>query len=440
MYDCSSEFEHFFSNKIFMSQQDKQAVISAKDLNCDFLRHGIAKLRENHSDVPFIQEIFEQGSQVMHTMIRDASQEYDIDVAVVFNKNGINVTDDRLKKIVRDALNLSNRNFNIPPQIRKNAVTVWYNAGYHIDFAIYRRSLDSMGKPYYEHLGETWSSRDPRQFTKWFNNQVSLRSPAFSSHVDENQLRRIVMFFKYFCRSRSGWSLPGGIVLTTLATKFYVPDNFRDDVSFYRTIEQIYRHLMKSSDNLIVYNEAENYRPQPLITSEKHIKQMQRLKEKLDEFFPKLSILNSAICTEKQAINAWNVFFNNTFVSDNQLTEHLSATTNENSPYRLIASIGKETEDVIYENNVPSNSKKYPRGLSIRFELRAPYVGGEKITWIVDNTGDEAAMAGSLHYSVANNSRIFWRHLEYKGKHKLTCQISRVGFRTVELKYIVNIA
>ena len=204
MYDCSREFDQFFHDKIFMSRQDKEDVVEAKNLNCALLKQGLDKLREVSSEVPFIQELLEQGSQVMHTMIRDASHEYDIDVAVVFDKNRINVTDDRLKKIVYDALNLPNRTFIIPPQIRKNAVTVWYNSGYHIDFAIYRRSLDSMGKQYYEHLGEKWSPRDPRQFTNWFNHQVSLRSPAFSSCVGENQLRRIVMFFKYFCRSRNG--------------------------------------------------------------------------------------------------------------------------------------------------------------------------------------------------------------------------------------------
>lgn len=442
MYYCHNKFETFFYDKIFMSKKDRDDVIAAKDLNCELLNQGLRKLRENNSNIPYIRECLVQGSHAMHTMIHDALQEYDIDMAIIFDKDDINMTDDELKKMVCDALTISKRNFNIPPQIRKNAITVWYSSGYHIDFAIYRRFRTSNGKYCYEHLGEVWQTRDPRAFTNWFNNNVTSRSPLLSSSVEPNQLRRIVMLLKYFCRSRNGWSLPGGIVITALATKFYVPDSKRDDVSFYKTIEQIYEYLKENDEHLIVKNESEPSCPR-LIYTDKHIRKMRWLREKLSYYFSKLSILNDISCTEKEAIDAWNTFFNNTFLSTSLLEDRQNISlTNDVSycGYSLYANIGKEKEDEIYQQNVPNNYKTLPKGLSIKFILKGPPCANEKITWIVKNSGDEATEANALEYSVANNSRVFWRHLGYKGKHKLICQISRPSFRLINLEYIVNVA
>ena len=440
MYDCNDKFEAFFNDKIFMSRKDKEDVIAAKELNCELLKQGLEELRKSNAKIPYVKETLVQGSHATHTMIHNAAQEYDIDIAIVFDKSDIQLTDNELKRMVCEALTKSKRNFNIPPQIRKNAITVWYNNGYHIDFAIYRRVIDLDGQYNYEHLGETWSSRDPRAFTQWFNNVVKSKSPSSSAYVQPDQLRRIVMLFKYFCHSRFEWSLPGGIVLTTLATKFYIPDSTRDDISFYRTIEQIYNYLKESNRNLIIYNESAPSNP-PLTYTDEHIKKMVRLREKLSYFFSSLSILNDISCSESEALNAWNVYFNRTFSSDTILSSsYRTSPTNNISQcgYRLSACIGDETE--IYQQDVPSNHRTFPKGLRIKFILQGPQCANEKIVWTVQNSGDEASEANVLEYSVRNNSRNFWRFLQYKGKHKLICQISRPGFRQINLEYIVNVA
>ncbi|WP_017729242.1 hypothetical protein [Halalkalibacterium ligniniphilum] len=91
---------------------------------------------------------------------------------------------------------------------------IQYQEGYHIDVAVYRRFINENDEYEYEHAGSDWAKRHPRSIRKWFNERVKTLSPDKANEdvsVENNQLRRIVKLLKMFCRSRSNWSLPGGV-------------------------------------------------------------------------------------------------------------------------------------------------------------------------------------------------------------------------------------
>ena len=74
----------------------------------------------------------------MHTLNQAEHNDYDIDVAVVFEKGDLPEDPLKARQRVRDALLKRCDNFTKEPEARHNAVTVWYQDGYNIDFAVYR--------------------------------------------------------------------------------------------------------------------------------------------------------------------------------------------------------------------------------------------------------------------------------------------------------------
>jgi hypothetical protein len=181
----------------------------------------------------------------MHTL--NQSDEYDIDVAVIFRKSDLPEDPLKARQRVCDALQKKCTNFSKDPEARTNAVTVWYQDGYHIDFAIYRTWEEFNGfrmVSYIEHASTTWMTRDPAEINDWFAKVVADKSPSANNllsysppKVAAGQLRRIVRFLKRFCRSRSSYCLPGGMITSALIAETYVSDRDRDDVALYRTIQ-----------------------------------------------------------------------------------------------------------------------------------------------------------------------------------------------------------
>lgn len=80
----------------------------------------------------------------MSTVVQNEDGDYDIDVAVVFDKNvlgdkGAQAT----RNLVANALKRKTKQFNAEPEIKTSCVRIKYADGYHIDFAVYRRHYDS---------------------------------------------------------------------------------------------------------------------------------------------------------------------------------------------------------------------------------------------------------------------------------------------------------
>ena len=95
----------------------------------------------------------------MHTVVQNDEKDYDIDVAIVFEKDNLNGLGARAtREMVADALKIKTKQFNAEPEVKTSCVRIKYKEGYHIDFAIYRRyKEDKFNDNYkYEHAGNSW--------------------------------------------------------------------------------------------------------------------------------------------------------------------------------------------------------------------------------------------------------------------------------------------
>jgi hypothetical protein len=136
----------------------------------------------------------------MHTL--NQSDEYDIDVAVIFRKSDLPEDPLKARQRVRDALQKKCTNFSKDPEARTNAVTVWYQDGYHIDFAIYRTWEEFNGfrmVSYIEHASTTWMTRDPAEINDWFAKVVADKSPSANNLLSYPPRRGEVLGILFLC-------------------------------------------------------------------------------------------------------------------------------------------------------------------------------------------------------------------------------------------------
>lgn len=443
MYDASADLRRFYDTHVRLGSTLRNDLAGYRDLNLERLTSGLAALSEKRGTTyPTYAEYRNQGSYAMHTLNQCAHTDYDIDVAVIFDK--ANLPDDAkaARELVRDALLEKCSNFTKEPEARANAVTVWYSDGYHIDFAVYRKTVDWLGITTIEHAGaDGWKTREPTAYTDWFGAKVSANSPptmldtAFGVNVtvEKGQLRRIVRLAKAFARSRSGWALPGGVVITTLVTEVFERDPARDDVALVKTFRALHNRLRTS---------LEVNSPIPpgasLVGTDKRKKEMERLRDCLETALGRLDILSEPACTDKEARSAWNAVFNHTFWSE-QISEAKRA-EEMSTGLSIECGLAKKEEGHVYRSH-RSNSSPLPKGVALRFSanpvgVQAPY----EVRWSVRNEGDEATEAKQLTWShtLAPGAHV-WTSTAYKGTHYMDCEIVKNGIVVQRARHIVRI-
>ncbi|MGU7785049.1 nucleotide-binding domain-containing protein [Burkholderia sp. PU8-34] len=443
MFDASKELNTFYENHVRLGTKLRNDLGGYRDLNLQRLTDGLKALGDNKGVVyKTYADSKNQGSYAMHTLNQCEHVDYDIDVAVIFEKDDLpeNAADARIR--VRDALLEKCSNFTKEPEARKNAVTVWYVDGYHIDFAIYRRRTDWWGNTIIEHAGgDEWSPRDPMAYTDWFTKQVSTKSPPTLVHtllntsvsVPQGQLRRIVRFVKAFARSRSAWALPGGIVITSLVCEVYKPHPSRDDVALVDTLKALLARLMA---NVEVENPVQS--GVRFTSSDRRRREVERLRDALKEKLPSLDILHHAACTRKQAMGAWDAVFWHGYWSDAKKEIVESAAS---SGLTIECWLAKKKQGPVYKQH-RSNSSALPKGLHLRFTAKPdgialPY----NVRWSVRNEGHEATEEGQLSHDHINGaSEPFWTSTAFKGRHRMVCEIVKDGVTVRRTEHIVRIA
>lgn len=306
MFDLSSKFNTFYKNHTVLPSEEKKKLYEKKDLNLQRLKDGLDEYNEEKGTNYKIKESIVQGSVAMSTVIQNESNDYDIDVAIVFDKDTIPEGVTAVKNFVVDALKRKCTNFKVPPYAKTNCVRVEYVDGYHIDFAIYRRYKDDEDKYQYEHCGSQWRSRDPRSITSWF----------FARNKEKNyKLREIVRLLKMFSRSRDHWDMPGGLVLSVLANE---PS---DTYASYKRIDERFYYVLKAIRDRLFYDKEVTNPTDPTQTLkliQKDDVKITNLYNRLDTYLAKLDILFDPNCTEEQALSAWGDFFNHTYWSEQQ--------------------------------------------------------------------------------------------------------------------------
>jgi hypothetical protein len=236
--------------------------------------------------------------------------DHDIDVATIFRREDLPEDPLDARKRVLAGVIQGGGNFKREPEARTNAVTVWYQEGYHVDLAVHRVCVSEWEQEPIEHAGVSWVSRDPMEITNWFDGVVAANSPSeeLGATVAKHQLRRMVQLLKYFSKSRPSWVLPGGLVITVLAVECYCPDYHRDDQALYNTMDSIHRRLQGS---LEVSNPVD--RSQKLTYKDEYVNQVSHFEEKLGHALRWLSPLFEMNCTKEGALEAWSSVFSHSY-------------------------------------------------------------------------------------------------------------------------------
>lgn len=301
MFDMTADFQQFYDQHVRLGIDRRADLAAKRDLNLERLTAGLLDLGK-----PDWDSTQNQGGYAMHTLNQDhpnGDTGYDIDVAVIFARDALPDSALAARQRVRDALLKRCGSFADVPEARTNAVTIWYTAGYHVDFAVYRTCVDDWGRTIVEHASTDWKARSPTAVNEWFDRCVETLSPkanpavGYYPRVKPGQFRRAVRWVKWYCKSRTGWSLPGGMIVSALlADGVYRPNAERDDRAFYDTLVALKNRLTWNTkvispidgSDLTGKTETEN--------------QVKRLGEKLTLHLPKLDVLFKSDCTRESTL------------------------------------------------------------------------------------------------------------------------------------------
>lgn len=311
MFDLDAELNRFYQDHVRLGKARADELARFRDARLTGLRTGLDKLgTKRNRTYAHYQEFRNQGGYAMKTLNQARDNEYDIDVGLIFRKKDLPESPKGARERVRDAFIETSGQFREPPEARKNAVTLWYAGGQHLDFAVYRRWQDTWGRTFVEHAsGDEWRTRDPDQMTSWFAQQVEDASPkrSFGALVEDGQLRRIVRLVKFFARSRAAWRMPGGMILTTLVANCYRPNATRDDIALVDTLAALAVRLQFHT-TVPSPVDASN-----LVEAPKRQAEILAFKRELATAVGAMRVLSRWDCTREQARNAWRQFFNHDF-------------------------------------------------------------------------------------------------------------------------------
>lgn len=442
MYDLSSKFASFYNDSVVLSQAKQTNLHSKKDLNIQRLKDGLKEYNEENNTSYSIAETCVQGSVAMSTVVQNEDGDYDIDVAVVFDKStlgdkGAQAT----RNMVANALQRKTKQFNAEPEVKTNCVRIKYSDGYHIDFAIYRRHYDTENKRWiYEHAGTTWTERELKDLTKWFTEQ---------NKASNGKLRKVVRLSKMFCKSRDTWkNMPSGLLQTVLCDEKLQDSYDRIDELFYYTMKEIVVRLETDVSVAAPVDNGRDLTPRQIDT-QKMTNWKNRLKSKLED----LDVLFKGDCTKEDALQAWYGFFNHDFWN-----EQLSESSNYSQFSTLIIKSVRSFSDTeqfiedLYPVNLSYSCKiscyvsgdgwrpkllseflsLLRRYLPHNFEIRCvmeytncppPY----KIFWKVKNVGPEAERRNQLRGQIVEKGKTLVEHSRFFGNHYIECYIIKNG-------------
>ncbi len=444
MYDTSRQFEKFIKDYVILQGDKQQELRENKNKNIERLKKGLEEYNKVNGTNYSYAETRVQGSMAMNTVVQNDSNDYDIDVAIVFDKATIgDMGAFFARKLVRDALKYKMGQFKEEPDLKTNCVRIKYSVGYHIDFAVYRRYKKEGDSYYtYEHAGGfKWTKRDPKAITDWFHDEVKSKG---------KELRKVVRLSKMFCKSRMGWvNMPGGLLQSVVCDEVYADGHERIDELFYHTMVAVRDRLERSTE---VYNPTDSNIS--LLSAQNHYDKMDNWLSRLSQKLDKLDILFNSDCTEQDAFTAWNDFFNHSFWSG--LITALNESTDIEKSYRLNGIINyNDTEEFIEEyvrgiddrywvavdvkvqangihqqglkvflDKFPMFKHLIPHGLIIDFYATTNCSNPDEIWWKVRNVGRYAEEHDKIRGEIMKKSGLHIReHSEFGGPHYVECYV-----------------
>ena len=441
MYDLSKEFEKFYTDEVVLPRDKQNNLRNKRDINVRRLKNGLKEYNEEKKTSYSVKETFTQGSMAMHTTIQNDDGDFDIDVAIVFEASNIGSLGPlSVRNIVADAINRKRGNLSTPAEVKTNCVRVNYTEGYHVDFAVFRRSTNSDGSYLYEHGGSQWRSRDPKAIATWFSDEIKNKGVV---------LRKAVRLLKTFCRSRKDWQMPAGLIQTVLSDE-------QIDVSYTR-LDELFYYLMKAIRDRLNLS-IEVYNPTDadvnLLLKQSDRDKVENLCTRLNTYIDKLSVLFEYGCTKPSAYEAWEEVFNHDYWHLNSQNENAAM---QKTQYGIASVSYTNTEEFVedmininetYEVRINCEAsadgfrtqpigrlidialRKYlPHNLRLRFYIEScsvpqPY----GIWWKVRNIGKEAERRDCIRGSIMKtNSPERKETTNFMGPHYVECYIIKNG-------------
>ena len=436
MYDLSSKFNMFYSSYVVLPQADQDELYRKKDLNVQRLKDGLKEYNEENSTSYSVVEVCVQGSVAMSTIVQNENSDYDIDIAVVFNKDDLGDKGAQAtRNMVANALRRKTKQFNAEPEVKTSCVRVKYADGYHIDFAVYRRHYDTSNDCWiYEHAGSDWSERQLKSLTEWFKTK---------NDASDGKLRKVVRLSKMFCKSRDTWkNMPSGLLQTVLCDEKLQNTYDRIDELFYYTMKEIVNRLESDTSVAAPVDNGRDLTPRKS-DKQRMINWKNRLKSKLED----LDVLFNDDCTKEDAIQAWYGFFNHDFWKEQMVESSSYSLTPVTKSVRSFDDAEQFIEDLYPVNlsyqckvscHVSGNGWR-PKPLSEflkilrhhlphNFEIRCvmEYTNcphSYKILWKVKNVGPEAERKNQIRGQIVERGTSIVEYSRFFGNHYIECYI-----------------
>lgn len=405
MYDISTDFKKFYYNKVVLSKEETNNLRAKKNLNINRLKDGLEEYNNKNNTSYKIAETLEQGSVAMSTVTQNENNDYDIDVAVVFddvNLNGLGPI--AVKNMVVEALKEKCTNFKTEPEALTNCVRIVYSDNYHIDFAVYRRIKNSDGSYKYEHAGSEWRERNPRAINNWFKEEIKQHG---------EKLRQAVRLSKMFCKSREFWQMPGGLIQSVLCDES-IQEYDRIDEMFYYTMKEVYNRLLLDTE---VKNPTNG---QSLLLKQKDTDKVNNLCNRLRDFLEKLDILFSDECTKSDAIGAWHDFFNHDFWSNKETEDRANVLSQCNKSYNSYNDLIEYDDTEEFIENILPVSYKYNCKVQLNCKVvRNGEIYGDLRTMLLRN--EKVSIGDNLYFYIDENKSILY------GKFNVLLKVKNVG-------------
>ncbi|MEK5187032.1 MULTISPECIES: nucleotide-binding domain-containing protein [Solibacillus] len=458
MKNLNGKFNTFYGKHVVLPKKEKDSLFEKKNLNINRLKEGLKEYnQEKGTSYKLSEEAIVQGSMAMATVTQNESNDYDIDVAIVFEKDQLPPGTTATKNMIVNALKRKCKNFKKEPTAKTNCVRIEYQEGYHIDFAIYRRykKNESDDTYTYEHCGSEWRERNPRAITKWF----------LDANTEKNyQLREVVRLLKMFSKSRDGWvNMPGGLIQSVLADEKFQSYE-RMDECFYYTIKAIRDRLLWNKE---VVNPTDPTKSLKLVS--KDDTKMDNLYNRLNEKLSKLEILFDDTCTDLQAIEAWEAFFNHSYwtTQKEEISKALESYSSFNEAEEEFVRF-RETEEFIqnllpvnyqsqYELNLDCKVVKNEKTLGwlqimrlkrevllpkcqLYFQAKTNVPAPYNVYWKVRNRGIIAKREDSIRGEIQQTDKLtHYEETQFKGNHYVECYIVKNGVCVAKKRIDVEI-
>jgi hypothetical protein len=311
MHNCADDIIAYHNDEVTLPQNERTNMKERRDANRKRVKNGLAEKKK-----PAPTEFYSQGSYAMKTMVQDSEKHYDIDDGTYFEKTALlgerggELSALDVRQMVRDAVD--DGSFKTKPEVLKNCVRVYYDAGYHVDIPSYRHvvkeSFLGRKEEFYELASADWKRSDARDVTAWFEEENNKQSP---DEDNGRQLRRMCRLIKKFAQSRPSWqdSIGSGFMITKLVSEKYKPNAEREDEALYETMKAI-RDRLKW--DLVVKHPVT---PNETITNGDDDPKAKFLRGKLSDAIRWLEPASKSDCKRDDALACWDKVFNTEYFS-----------------------------------------------------------------------------------------------------------------------------